>query len=90
LIDWKHAADWIEALGTIALWRPAYRASIIKLSRSRFTTTTSDQSGFGKLKERLARRLEKRELEWTADDVIWLVAGFVLLLVSSAIKIFLD
>ena len=90
MIDSKHAADLIEGLGTIALWRPAYRASIIKLSRGRFSANPSDQSGFGKLKERIARRLEKRELEWTADDVIWLVAGFVLLLTSSAIKLLLD
>jgi hypothetical protein len=76
--------------GAVALWRPAYRASLIKLSRSNVAVDPNDGSQFGKLKNWWAARQEKRERKWTERDHGLLILGFVLLVVSSAIKIFLD
>jgi hypothetical protein len=75
--------------GAIALWRPAYRASLIKLSRSRVIVDPNDRSQFGKLKNWWAARQEKREKKWTERDHALLISGFVLLVASSLIKIVL-
>lgn len=83
-------ADWVELAGAVALWRPAYRASLMKLSRSRVVVSTRDSGSFGQLKKWLAARQERREIVWTEADHRWLISGFVLVLISSAIKIGFD
>jgi hypothetical protein len=45
---------------------------------------------FGKLKVWWSARQERREKKWTERDHALLILGFVLLVASSAIKIFLD
>jgi hypothetical protein len=75
--------------GAVALWRPAYRASLIKLSRANVSVDPNDRSQFGKLKNWWARRQDKRERKWTERDHALLILGFVLLVASSVIKIFL-
>jgi hypothetical protein len=49
----------------------------------------ADRSQFGKLKNWWAARQEKREKKWTERDHALLIFGFVLLVASSTIKIFL-
>jgi hypothetical protein len=75
--------------GAVALWRPAYRASLIKLSRANVAVDPNDRSQFGKLKNWWAARQEKREKKWTERDHVLLILGFVLLAASSLIKILL-
>jgi hypothetical protein len=91
-VDWgaPKIADWIELAGAVALWRPAYRASLIKLSRARVVVDPNDQSQFGRLKNWWAGRQDKREKAWTERDHQLLWTGFFLLVVSSLMKIFLD
>ncbi|HKB90402.1 MAG TPA: hypothetical protein VKC60_07775 [Opitutaceae bacterium] len=84
-----HAADWVELACAVSLWRPAYRASLIKLSRSSVSVDPNDRSQFGRLKNWWAARQEKREKKWSERDHALLILGFVLLVASSAIKIFL-
>ena len=74
----------------MALWRPAYRASLIKLSRASVSADPDDRSQFGKLKNWWAARQDKREKKWTERDHALLISGFVLLVGASLIKIFLD
>lgn len=80
-------ADWIELAGAVALWRPAYRASLIKLSRGNVLVDPNDRSQFGRLKNWWAARQDKREKRWTERDHALLILGFVLLVASSVIKI---
>lgn len=89
-MTWAHIADVIEAFGAVALWRPAYRASLIKLARSHVVPKPGDTGAFGKFKHRFIARQEKREVKWTERDHHWLISGFVLLVASSAIKLFID
>jgi hypothetical protein len=89
-LKWVHVADLIEAFGAVALWRPAYRASLIKLARSHVIQNPRDAGVFGKFKRRFIARQEKREVKWTEQDHVWLISGFVLLVASSAIKLFID
>jgi hypothetical protein len=89
-LTWTHVADLIEAFGAVALWRPAYRASLIKLARSHVVPKPGDAGAFGRFKKRFIARQEQRELKWTEQDHVWLISGFVLLVGSSAIKLFLD
>jgi hypothetical protein len=89
-LTWTHLADLIEAFGAVALWRPAYRASVIKLARIPVVPKPGDTGAFGRFKKRFIARQEKREVKWTETDHDWLISGFVLLVASSAIKLFLD
>lgn len=89
-MTWTHVADLIEALGAIALWRPAYRASLIKLARKHVVPNPNDTGAFGRFKRRFITRQEKREVKWTEQDHRWLISGFVLLVASSAIKLFVQ
>lgn len=89
-MTWAHVADLIEAFGAAALWRQAYRASVIKLARIRVVPKPGDMGAFGRFKKRFMARQEKREVKWTEGDHVWLISGFVLLVASSAIKLFID
>jgi hypothetical protein len=89
-LTWAHVADLIEAFGAIALWRPAYRASLLKLARIPIVPKPGNTGAFGRFKKRFIARQEKRDVKWTEADHVWLIGGFVLLVASSAIKLFLD
>ena len=67
---WAHLTD---LLGGVALWRPAYRASRIKLARSSFTVRENERGAWANIKRRLQSRQEERERAWTEADHRWLL-----------------
>jgi hypothetical protein len=81
---WAHLTD---LMGGVALWRPAYRASRMKLSRSQFTVREDERGAWASLKRRLQTRQEEREKAWTEADHHWLLRGFSLLILASLLKL---
>jgi hypothetical protein len=88
-LNWLRFAECMEAAGAIALWIPAYKASRMKLARAAVTINPNNKSQFSQLKKWWSKRQEKRERTWTERDHLLLWCGFVLLVASSGIKIFL-
>jgi hypothetical protein len=88
-LSWLRLAECVEAAGAIALWIPAYKASRMKLARAAVTINPNNNSQFSQLKTWWIKRQENRERKWTERDHVLLWFGFVLLVSSSAIKIFL-
>jgi hypothetical protein len=58
-LTWAHLADLIEAFGAVALWRPAYRASLIKLARIPVVLKPGDTGAFGRFKKGLYAGVQK-------------------------------
>jgi hypothetical protein len=88
-MSWKFLAELLTLLSAIVLWRQAYRASLIKLSRGNFVAISSS-SGFGKLKQWLAQRQEKRDQNWSETDHRWLIAGLAVAVIACLIRLFTD
>lgn len=80
-------ADLLSIVSGVALWIPAYRASLIKLGRSRFTVAGGGTGNYAVFKRWLHSRYESREREWTVRHHSLLVTGFALLVLSSTLKL---
>jgi len=81
---WAHLTD---LMGGVALWRPAYRASRMKLARSRFKVREDERGAWANLKRRLQNRQEERDRSWTEADHHWLLFGLSLLILASLLKL---
>ena len=80
-------AALLSIVSGIALWIPAYRASLIKLGQSRFTAPPEGSGQYSSFKRWLRSRYDNREREWTDRHHTMLIAGFALLILSSVLKL---
>jgi hypothetical protein len=80
-------ADLLSIVSGIALWIPAYRASLIKLGQSRFTVPPEGSGHYPSFKRWLRSRYDNREREWTDRHHTLLIAGFALLILSSVLNL---